>query len=54
MYNKDNYKKEIIDFIKKSSEDDNFIIATFIAGMQAKKINYSKKNINLKHENRPA
>lgn len=32
-----NCKDEIIRFVMNSSDLDNFIIATFIAGMQAKK-----------------
>lgn len=31
------FQNEIIEFIKHSSETDNLIIATFIAGMQAQK-----------------
>lgn len=37
-------KDEIIRFVMNSSDSDNFIIATFIAGMQARKSVSSTKN----------
>ena len=39
-----NCKDEIIRFVMNSSDSDNFIIATFIAGMQATKSVSSNKN----------
>lgn len=34
---KEDYMEEIISFVKNSSDMDNLIVATFIAGMQAKR-----------------
>lgn len=39
-------KEEIISYVMNSSDVDNFIIATFIAGMQAKRNVRSSKNNN--------